>query len=959
MTECRQVCEEICGNGIDDDGDGHIDEGCGCQGNEAGCCETKMGHPVALESGGVSTDPMEDFSLPTPTIPVTLERTWISTSPVDAVAERAGFGKRWHSNLEEHLVVGSTITWYRADGLTVPLSLTSGSSAAGFSTRLIADADGYRLVDTNGVTTGFDLAGRLRRRLQAGHGLAWVGYSDEVGRADCPSGGSLRICQLTDSRGTQINLSWSDDLVTGVTVAPGTPDEWAVQYTYLLPDKMLTSVASARRSVVYTYSDQVEINRNLTTVSLLPAPGATPIVLEKHDWYDKNFPPSIRGRARVSIGKNSAIAFRWGTCDLSQAKPYCTVGGAFNPSLPDGQRRPAVWDLRHADRDSGTSCTADDQCPSGNRCVFSGTTSPGGHCRLQAEADEVSIQDGRTVSRTPGCATCNGEQTISWDPVTGVKNYTVSDTPHVTTYGYDAAARMTRMIENDTDYDAGTVPYDSRFRKTDLTYDPASGRVATVTEQSNLLLSGTRTQTYAYNSAGQVQSVTITGYTRAEGSVFSWTQSTRTTTFGYQDGLLTQVDGPRTDVSDVLSITYHPSDAPAANDRLRMSQMCRPTGNATRPTLCTSFANYDLWGNPRQVTDPDGVIATMTYDSSGRVLTVARDSANPSLVSTITYDGAGNVQTYQEESGRCRQFSYGDFGALGHVTWRAACDTTSEVLREDSFGVDQVGRVVDAQTTSGGTTVSHMQFQYDRRGRATQIKKPSLPGTPFQLLTRTSLGFVSKNENEDCSPVRLPTCHAETYDWSGQDDGLASITDGTTGAMTQFQYDRDGHPKWVSTPGGVWTSYEFDDFGLITYLQSSETEYGVFQVYNLGGQLVGQYADYYGTVIQKISRDPLGRPTKVAYGSPVTCSAASDGTLLGEKRYWYDVAPPTSTCPTCGALAGRIARVEVDQQCDVASPTGRMTLVTDYGYNAQGRSPTSSSTRRAVCRPSSEARRHR
>lgn len=65
---------------------------------------------------------------------------------------------------------------------------------------------------------------------------------------------------------------------------------------------------------------------------------------------------------------------------------------------------------------------------------------------------------------------------------------------------------------------------------------------------------------------------------------------------------------------------------------------------------------------------------------------------------------------------------------------------------------------------------------------------------------------------------------------------------------------------------------------------------------------------YYSVLLQRVTRDPLGRPTKVAYGAPVASTSGNDGTLVGEKRYWYDAAPPGTTCPTCGNLGGRIAR---------------------------------------------------
>jgi YD repeat-containing protein len=184
--------------------------------------------------------------------------------------------------------------------------------------------------------------------------------------------------------------------------------------------------------------------------------------------------------------------------------------------------------------------------------------------------------------------------------------------------------------------------------------------------------------------------------------------------------------------------------------------------------------------------------------------------------------------------------------------------------------------------------------------------------------------------------VRLPTCFSQSYEWTGQDDSLSAIIDEDSGSQTSFAYDRDGHPTWITTPGAVSSSYEYDDFGLLTATTSSETGQGMFQVYNAGGQMVAQFDDYYTAPLQRITRDSVGRPTKVVYGEPVTCTSENNGALLGEKRFWYDVAPDGSKCPSCGYLAGRPARVEVDQECDSASAGGRMTLVSDYGYNSAG-----------------------
>ena len=68
-------------------------------------------------------------------------------------------------------------------------------------------------------------------------------------------------------------------------------------------------------------------------------------------------------------------------------------------------------------------------------------------------------------------------------------------------------------------------------------------------------------------------------------------------------GQIATVDGPRTDVSDITSFAY---DA---------------QGNLTTVTNAlgqvSTRANFDSYGNPQTVTDPNGVVTTLTYTPQG------------------------------------------------------------------------------------------------------------------------------------------------------------------------------------------------------------------------------------------------------------------------------------------------------------------------------------------------------
>jgi YD repeat-containing protein len=116
---------------------------------------------------------------------------------------------------------------------------------------------------------------------------------------------------------------------------------------------------------------------------------------------------------------------------------------------------------------------------------------------------------------------------------------------------------------------------DEPGRRTNFTYD-AQGNTLTRTV-TDTATNASRTWTYTCSSAGQ---------------------------------LLTE-DGPRTDVNDVTTYTYY-----QCTTGFHCGQIATVT-NAAGHVM--SYLTYDAHGKPLTVSDPNGLVTTLTYDGAQRV----------------------------------------------------------------------------------------------------------------------------------------------------------------------------------------------------------------------------------------------------------------------------------------------------------------------------------------------------
>ncbi|WP_292432889.1 DUF6531 domain-containing protein, partial [Methylobacter sp.] len=147
---------------------------------------------------------------------------------------------------------------------------------------------------------------------------------------------------------------------------------------------------------------------------------------------------------------------------------------------------------------------------------------------------------------------------------------------------------------------------------------PATRTIATVWHPTFRLpvqiTNGNQQTSYAYNPQGDLTEKTVKDL--ATNTARSWKTAY---TYSAVPGVLLQKveDGPRTDVSDIITYDYYPADAACAGGHLgcrgQLKQITDALGHSTQLT------RYSPHGQVEQLTDPNGLVTTLTYDLRQRL----------------------------------------------------------------------------------------------------------------------------------------------------------------------------------------------------------------------------------------------------------------------------------------------------------------------------------------------------
>ncbi|HEX9483976.1 MAG TPA: carboxypeptidase regulatory-like domain-containing protein, partial [Gemmatimonadaceae bacterium] len=646
----------------------------------------------------------------------------------------------------------------------------------------------YRWVPTQGLWTA-ERPGEVRETVTLTSGqYRIVDLNGTVTAFDAASGAWL---STTDRWGNRISGSYTGNLLTALTDAEGRQ----VQLGYV--SGTLTQITLPDGNVwrfAYADGELAQIFDPIHT-------GATA-------WRTFEYQPDTRATSRL------LAAMRDDAGKLIEGHAYDALERGITSVSENNRKSVAV------------------AYDAANHAVVTSTIDGG---TTQTASLSLIYQRGRylPLQVTGNCASCGSgddTETFQFDG----SNYPTQKTDgsgNVSTYTYDGSGNLTRRTEA-----VGTP----RERTTTLTYGYAAWPwfMTQMTETSAAKPGAVKVVTNAWNTTGALETTltsTVSGYLRAGDS--TPTTYTNTATFDVHHRPL-NIDGPRTDVTDVVTRAYYADTDANLARRGRLQQMTDAVG------LTVQFDNYDIYGTALLATDPNGVQTVQQTDARGRTVsrTVKAVAGDPrettDYTTTSVFDGRdrllsttrprANATTYGYEDGTNRLTDTMRLDASGnqverhHLTFNSIGDKIREedqqcaspatvcaswvTKRQEDFAYDVHNRLAAIlHTIPSGSAVLYA-YDVSGRRRSVQDENHATPNTVYDYDELNRLSAVTQTLGSGSIVTRY------TYDVQ---DNLVSVTD-SNGNTTTSAYDDFRRMQSQTSPVTGVTSNTYDNAGNLT-----------------------------------------------------------------------------------------------------------------------------------------------
>ncbi len=366
--------------------------------------------------------------------------------------------------------------------------------------------------------------------------------------------------------------------------------------------------------------------------------------------------------------------------------------------------------------------------------------------------------------------------------------------------------RVTDFADNVTDYEYSpdnllqSVTYavgSPQQFEVNYTWDPDLRKPSQIARASKVT-------GYTYNARGQVLTKNETDI--ASMASRSWTYTYfETPALAPLVGKLKSIDGPRTDVADLVQYEYYTSNHPGGDYRVGdLSAVINPLGHRTE------YLKYDGNGRLQEYADINGVITSITHHPRGWKTSITLNGET----TRFTYDKAGNLTGSVQPDGSLVSYEYDDFQRLTALEdglgnrIEYMLDAFGNRVSErtfDDLGVlrRQLGRVYNSLNQLAATIGGHngeTRYQYDGNGNLTGIVDAGLNTTGYEYDALRRLVKI------------IDPALGETSITLDSKDNPLSIKD-PMGNVTQFGYDGLDNNIDLDSPDTGKTSYEYDDAG--------------------------------------------------------------------------------------------------------------------------------------------------
>ena len=546
---------------------------------------------------------------------------------------------------------------------------------------------------------------------------------------------------------------------------------------------------------------------------------------------------------------------------------------------------------------------------------------------------ELAVDD---VNGIP-CSTCsNGKMK---DRTYDANGYLASSSDWqdiITKYGqYDPKGQYGCKVEGVRALDASTgacafdLAASPNARRTDYIYDSRFfNRITSMTERS-VKTGSDKVTTNTFNAFGNRLSETISGFDVLGNPV------ARTTTYEYNGPLnqLSQVDGPRTNASDITQYRYYANDALEGNNRARLKEIEDANGVLMRAAI-----QYTATGKVESESRPNGLSLDYVYlPGNDRLSTLTESSVDGSThVTQWIYLATGEVASIITGVGTSSSTTL----TLGYDDARRLTRITDGLGNYVDYGLDTEGNRETETTYDANGTPSNF---------ADDVLKKQITQT-FDVYNRLDTSSQA-NENQNLTFAPDGTLDTQTdgngivtdYSYDAlkrltqtiQDQGGTNTQ--TKDATTAYGYDVADRLTSVTDPINGNTTYQYDDLGNLLSQTSPDTGTTLY-LYDNAGNLT-QKTDAKGQVII-YSYDALNRLTNVdATGTEDDLTYTYDNCANGTNRL-CTVQSATQTVHNTYDAFGEVTRSQGISRTYVADKLDTMTYPSgaqvSYTYDLAG-----------------------
>ena len=454
------------------------------------------------------------------------------------------------------------------------------------------------------------------------------------------------------------------------------------------------------------------------------------------------------------------------------------------------------------------------------------------------------------------------------------------------------------------------LEYDTRF----------INRITKKTEPS-VWVGADKVTTTVFDEIGRRISSTVTGYSPSGDAI------EKTVSWEYlgPNGLISKIDGPRTDINDVIVFNYYPVSHPIVHERERLRRIL------LSDRVIKTNIRYNELGKVTHEELESGQVIDHSYNTFGKLLDSTLTGSSLTAVVQREYDAAGFLSAVVK-------------GAMSGDAIRYDFTNTIDgkrVATYDSLGNrKEIEYSLDGQISAErihsltGATYSSVTSTYDEFGR---LKTVNDRGTNY-------IHTYNGGSTDKVDTIVDGEGSVASLQYDGRNLITAIIQDGVL--MTSLEYDTHGNTVSMTDGRGLTTSYAHDDFGRITSVESPETGYTQYS-YDLAGNVI-QSINSEG-VVTNVSYDAANRILQIerlgtteieieeyvydncTYGGGKLCSVTRND--ITEVEYTYE---PLGQIASLWTPQGNIRYTynRIGNISSIAYPSGRLV---EYSYGADGR----------------------